>query len=309
MSKFEKVGASLLLVFALLIRFPLDYFLFDIAHSFAIQIVVLYLCIAILSFIWQKKWLLAGSLTGSVLIATLFIQWFWQNHPNPSKVKTAKHATFKVAHFNVWRENTHHQDVIKVAENTEADIISFEEINDRWWEALQKGLEKTYPHWYVITRDDNFGIALFSKYPLSNTKETYFSDVPSITTTIKASFGNLHWVSSHVLPPKNNDWYHRRNHDLIEIAKYMKGKKGYKLAVGDYNIVSWSPVLQKFKKAANLIDSRREFSPSYPAWSWLLGVPIDHIFHSPNIRCLKFGTTTSTPSDHWGIVGTYQISK
>lgn len=305
MPKFEKVSAILLLVAALLIRFPLDYFLFDIAHSFAIQIVVLYLCVAILSFIWQKKWLLASSLASSILISTLFIQWFWQSHPAP---KTDQGTTFKVAHFNVWKRNTQHQEVIKVANNTNADIISFEEVNERWWQALKKGLGSNYPYWYVVTRDDNFGIAMFSRFELKNTQEKYFSDLPSITTTVHMPFGKLHWVSSHVLPPKNNQWYHRRNHDLEKISLYMQGKKGYKLAVGDYNIVSWSPVIQQFKKKANLLDSRREFSPSYPAWSWLLGVPIDHIFHSPNIQCLSFGTTQTTPSDHWGIVGEYKVA-
>ncbi|EAY28692.1 endonuclease/exonuclease/phosphatase family [Microscilla marina ATCC 23134] len=303
MPKFEKISAALLLVFALLVRFPLDYFLFDIVHSFAIQIVVLYLCVAILSFIWQKKWLLTSSLLSSVLMSTLFIQWFWQSHPDPKNVKG---TAFKVAHFNVWKRNTQHQKVITVAKNTEADIISFEEVNNRWWQALKKGLGNTYPHQYVVTRDDNFGIAMFSKFEMQNTQAKYFSDLPSITTTISMPFGQLHWVSSHVLPPKSNDWYQRRNSDLVKIAVYMKGKKGYKLAVGDYNVVSWSPVIQRFKKTANLLDSRREFSPSYPAWSWLLGVPIDHIFHSPNIQCLSFGTTETTPSDHWGIVGQYK---
>lgn len=306
MPKFEKVSAAVLLIGALLVRFPLDYFLFDIAHSFAIQIVVLYLCVAILSFIWQKKWLLTSSLLSSVLISTLFLQWFWQSHPAP---KSSQGSTFKVAHFNVWKRNTQHEEVIKVANSTNADIISFEEVNQRWWEALKKGLGSTYPYWHVITRDDNFGIAMFSKFEMQNTQTKYFSDLPSIVTTVKMPFGSLHWVSSHVLPPKNNEWYHRRNNDLIKISRYMKGKTGYRLAVGDYNAVSWSPVIRQFKKTAHLLDSRREFSPSYPAWSWLLGVPIDHIFHSSNIQCLNFGTTTTTPSDHWGIVGEYKAIK
>ena len=301
MSKFEKIAIVVLLSFALIIRFPSDYFLFDIAQSFAVQIAILYLVLALIVFIWKKKLLALASLVSCLLVSTLFIHWFWQNYPPTAKEKTI----FKVAHFNVWKKNTQHHEIIDVAKNTQADIISFEEINDRWWNALKKGLVSAYPHWHVITRDDNFGIAVFAKHPLKNTKEIYFSDVPSITTTIQMPFGEVSWVSSHVLPPKNNEWYNRRNHDLGKIAAYMQSQKGYKLAVGDYNTVSWAPVLRKFKKTAQLEDARRKFSHSWPTYNCLLGVPIDHIFHSKNLRCLTFNTTPKTASDHWGIVATF----
>lgn len=304
MSIFEKVGSLLLLGFALLIRFPFDYYLFDIIHSFAIQISILYLLLMAILFLWKKRLLALSSLAGSLLVGSLFIHWLWQDY---TQKPSQKSLTFKVAHFNVWKKNTAHEKIIKAAKNTQATILSFEEINDRWWDALQQGLKNDYPHYHVVVRDDNFGIAVFSKYPLTNIQEKYFSDVPSITASIQMPFGTLQWVSSHTLPPKSNEWYQKRNGDLNRIAQYMQGQSGYKLAVGDYNTVSWAPVLRRFKKTANLQDARRSFTPSWPTWNWLLGVPIDHIFYSPAFRCLNFDIVPKTPSDHWGIEGTFTV--
>jgi len=301
MSKFERYASILFVAFALVIRFPFDYFLFDIAQSFAVQIAVLYLGVAILVSFWKKWWWAASSVVSSLVVTTLFGHWLWSSYPNVTSGAT----TFKVAHFNVWKKTTQHQAVIKVAKNTQADVISFEEINDRWWDALLEGLQPQYPHWHVITREDNFGIAVFSKYPLKNTEVKYFSDLPSIATTLQMPFGEVHWISSHVLPPKNAEWYHRRNGDLNHIATYMATKKGHKLAVGDYNTVSWAPVIRYLKKTANLKDARRKFSPSWPTYNWFLGIPIDHIFHSPSLQCIRFETTAKTASDHWGIMGTF----
>ncbi|HAS44865.1 MAG TPA: hypothetical protein DCS93_30575 [Microscillaceae bacterium] len=301
MSKLERYASIIFLVFALLIRFPFDYFLFDIAQSFAVQIALLYLIAALLVAFWKKWWWVASSITSSLIVATLFIHWLWPNYPNVAKGTT----TFKVAHFNVWKKTTQHQEVIRVAKNTQADVISFEEINGRWWEALLEGLQEPYPYWHVITREDNFGLAVFSKYPLKSTEVRHFSDVPSITTTLEMPFGEVYWISSHVLPPKSTEWYHKRNKDLNSIATYMATQKGYKLAVGDYNTVSWAPVIRKFKKTANLKDARRTFSPSWPTYNRFLGVPIDHIFHSPSLQCIGFKTTEKTASDHWGIVATF----
>ncbi|OJJ18069.1 hypothetical protein BKI52_29920 [marine bacterium AO1-C] len=289
------------MIFAFIVRFPFDYFLFDIVQSFAVQIAILYLIAAVLASLWKKWWWAGSSIASSLIVATLFGHWFWQSYPStPSKA-----TPFKVAHFNVWKKTTQHEEVIRVAKSTQADVISFEELNDRWWEALQKGLEAQYPHWHVTTRDDNFGIAVFSKYPLKNAGLKYFSDVPSIIANIQMPFGEVHWVSSHVLPPKSAEWYRKRNADLNDIAAYMATKKGYKLAVGDYNTVSWAPVIRKFKKTANLQDTRKKFSPSWPTYNRLLGIPIDHIFHSPSLQCVSFATTEKTASDHWGIVATF----
>ena len=305
MSKLERYAALLFLVVALLVRFPFDYFFFDIVQSFAVQIAVLYLVVAVLVSLWKKWWWALSSVASSLIVATLFGHWLWQSYPTVSPQAT----TFKVAHFNVWRKTTQYQEVIQVAQNTQADVISFQEINQRWWIALKASLAPTYPYSHVVTREDNFGIVLLSKYPLENTEVKYFSDVPSIATTLKAPFGDIHWISAHVYPPKNAEWYDKRNADLKNMAAYLATKKGYKLALGDYNTVSWAPILRQFKKMVGLQAARRKWSPSWPTYNWWLGIPIDHIFHSPNLKCIQFDTTPQTTSDHLGVIGTFSPMK
>ncbi len=53
-------------------------------------------------------------------------------------------------------------------------------------------------------------------------------------------------------------------------------------------------------------DSRKDLSATYPAQS-PLQIPIDYIFHSPEIVCAKFSTIEGTTSNHFGIIGYYRF--
>ena len=56
-----------------------------------------------------------------------------------------------------------------------------------------------------------------------------------------------------------------------------------------------------------LKDSRRGIQGTFPSWNKFLMIPIDHIFYSKEISCVSFETISETDSDHYGIIGEYQL--
>ena len=59
-------------------------------------------------------------------------------------------------------------------------------------------------------------------------------------------------------------------------------------------------------KTTQLKDSRKDLSATYPAQS-PLQIPIDYIFHSPELSCEQIKTQGGTTSNHLGIIGYYNF--
>ena len=116
-------------------------------------------------------------------------------------------------------------------------------------------------------------------------------------------------MTAHTRSPTNPQGLRRRNAHLHEMSQYLKSVDGPVLAIGDFNAVPWNDDIQLLQATAELKDSRKGLAPTFPSWGWFLQVPIDYIFHSDDLACVQFETIKSTSSDHFGIVGAYEVKR
>ena len=214
----------------------------------------------------------------------------------------------KIAHFNVLKYNTDYNETIQLAMESNADIISFQETNTPWTRHLSEKLSFSYPYKIIVPRDLNcFGMAIFSKYPLSNIQHLKFGNVPNIGGIINKGSKKINFIASHTIPPTLKTTFNKRNNHINEIAQYLQTLKGPKIAIGDYNTVPWDQQLIRFKSRTNLMDGRPSFSSTYPSWLITPIIPIDYIFHSEDFECTNFDTIKTNASDHYGIFGCYKL--
>ena len=214
-----------------------------------------------------------------------------------------------MAHFNVLKFNNDYQSTVQEALKSNADFVSFQEVSLDWSSALQKGLEQEYPYYHLVPSDQCcFGIAVFSKHPLTGVDTPYIGGIPNISGTIELDDTSIQFVTAHTPSPVGPANYHKRNHHIRQLGKYIEQLEGPVLAIGDFNAVPWDDSVIHFSKKTGLKDSRKELSATYPSWSFIPLIPIDYIFHSKEIRCHSLKTIDSTSSDHYGIVGTYSFS-
>ncbi|PKL43474.1 MAG: hypothetical protein CVV41_10470 [Candidatus Riflebacteria bacterium HGW-Riflebacteria-1] len=208
--------------------------------------------------------------------------------------------------------NTRLGDPAKISEfirNTNPDIIVLEETNSKWLSDLA-WLHTSYPHSLAEPRDDNFGIALFSRLPFAESTVINLPGigVPSILAVVKTEQGDLHILATHPLPPVSSEYAGLRNDQLEQLPKYVDSAQPT-LLIGDLNLTPWSYNFRKLLRETGLRDSSQGYGvqPSWPNNNPFLRIPLDHILHSPDIVVLRRAIGPDVKSDHFPVIVDFAI--
>ena len=213
----------------------------------------------------------------------------------------------KIMSFNVLGINREYDAVIERIEQHDPDVVTVLEYANEWSTALKR-LDEAYPYQILEPRWHGFGIAIFSKLPLSNSTSTLLTrgvtDNPFLTADIEVDGRAVRLAGVHLLSPMNRFRLKIRNRQLKEIAEYLSQREIPTIVMGDFNCTPWSPFLSDFLGRLNLRDSRLGFG-CQGSWnaSWpLLMIPIDHAFVSPEIHVHSRILGEFAGSDHYPLV-------
>jgi len=239
----NEVFWGLLLVNCSLVYFiDRQLFLVDLLKSVAVQAIMGFILISVFAAVFRYTKL--ASLTGLsafLIFASMLVQ------PDEARQARCSPSDFKVAHFNVFLHNHSYTQLAKNALETEADLLSFQEVTNRWAYTLEESLKDIYPHYCISPREDSFGIAVFSKFPLENLAEPQWQGRPNISANILFGNQSIHFVTAHTASPISPSRYRKRNAHINDIATWLEQIPEPKLAIGDFNCVSWSPQIRNFK--------------------------------------------------------------
>jgi endonuclease/exonuclease/phosphatase (EEP) superfamily protein YafD len=209
--------------------------------------------------------------------------------------------TFSLLQMNILSDNLQHDEVIREIERLDPDVVVIEEVTVRWYKALRQ-VKQAYPYLKEAVREDNFGIMVMSRIPMSNTEVIDFNDarVPSMVTRLHVNGKQISLIATHPLSPRTRTNFHLRNNQLYAIAEAFKAHEDPLIMVGDLNITSFSPVFSRFLKTIGLYDSRRGFGiqPTWPVPFAGVGIAIDHVLLSRDIQVIERKTGNRTGSDH-----------
>lgn len=93
----------------------------------------------------------------------------------------------------------------------------------------------------------------------------------------------------------------RLNEQKLAAATWWAATRdGPHVVLGDLNATPWSPTYRSLMRGTDLIDSQRGFGiqPSWPAKAGPLGLPIDHVLHSPELTTVERRLGPRWGSDH-----------
>ena len=121
-----------------------------------------------------------------------------------------------------------------------------------------------------------------------------------VEVVVQLDGGPVHVVGTHPVSPKTRSRAERRDLLLDWIGEWGAARDAPVVVMGDLNATPWSVPFRAMLDRSGLVDSQRVhgIQPSWPAGSGPLGLPIDHVLHSPELTTLERGLGPSFGSDH-----------
>lgn len=289
--------AGLLASLALIpVFFARQYWAFDLFTHFRVQLSLgLLLAALLLLFSTRKK--LSLLFFGVLCVYLTEILPFYV--PAPAGEKGEE---LNVILINVNSSSGDPEQVLAYLQSREADLIVIQEFSSRWT-VLSNALVTRYPYQMEEIREDNFGMALFSKLPLSGNEIFYFTEeeVPSLSTEIQVGDRRVFVLATHPVPPVSADYTAARNRQLQEVAAFLADNSGPVILLGDLNSSPWSPAFKDLIEGTGLQNSMQGFGiqPSWPSFIPLLWTPLDHLLHSPEFTVTDRRIGANVGSDHF----------
>ena len=310
---------SMLLILLSVLPFAKNqHWVFRVPEFMKLQILVLQIMVLILSFIFVEKNLCFWLISGVQILLTIYHVYILIRYTKFYKRKRLHRTknsseTIKVISANVYQFNKDYQRFKNLIRKCNPDSFITIESNKDWEEANQI-FEKDYPHTEKVTLENTYGMHFYSKIPFEKVTTHYFvaDDLPSIEAIFKTKAGKKYQIFAvHPPPPSPTEETNckERDGDLLSIAKKIKQTKIPSLVIGDFNTVAWSDTSILFRKTSELIDARvgRGILATFHAKHWFFRVPLDLLFHSPEIFIEKLETLEDIGSDHFPILCEFHL--
>ncbi|NNE30371.1 MAG: endonuclease/exonuclease/phosphatase family protein [Saprospiraceae bacterium] len=294
--------AALIVLGATICIYTPNYYLLKMGARFAGVIMFGYLLLGMIFLILRQQGLMITS-----LICCAGLALFLKN----ASYADLKHAamtsseTLKVSHYNVSSISDPAVAIDEILASG-ADIVSLQEVTPDWEYLLQETLGSKYPHKRSVVRFDPFGLALFSKHPITTLDTFTVGDVPNLVGIIKMteSEQEIQIIAAHTSPPLFSTAYSTMQDQVRSIGEKAQAATLPCLVVGNFNAPPWWQEIQSLRETGNLKDSRRSATFGLTE---IFQSPGDYILHSPQLKCVDFQNVYSPDNSQLGISGTYQI--
>ena len=216
---------------------------------------------------------------------------------------------------NVLITNTNTDKLLALVNENDPDIVVTLETNN-WWEKKLEVLEDEYPYNIKFPLENTYGMHVFSRYVLLDTKISFLieADVPSMSAKVELPSGEKVQVYFlHPAPPSptEKETSIERDAELLLIARVVKDKDEPVIVTGDMNDVAWSNTTRLFRKIGRMLDPRvgrgmfSTFHAKYPLIRW----PLDHLFHSPHFTVVQLKRLPYFGSDHFPILIELELNR
>jgi len=213
-------------------------------------------------------------------------------------------SPFSVLLYNVNLGNTNYAAVIEYIRERDCDLVVIVEATPRWVDALGR-LDDIYPHAFALPRPDAFGLAVYSRTPLSDWQATAPGtvDLPTLHGTVTIDDTPIRVFAAHPLPPTDKQNSRWRNEQIRELAERIGDTRGIKLLFGDLNVTPWSPNYRALENRAGVVNCARGHGivPTWPTTRSPIKIPIDHCLASRDVTVFGVTTGPDLGSDHYPI--------
>jgi len=284
-----------------------SYFAYYWARQFAVQLIFVYLGLGVLFLILKLQRLMIVSFVCSAAIC-LYLK-FASNPLLIPDTKVVGMPTFSVSLLNLSISEPDISEAINTLKYLNPDVIALEEITPMWGDTLISVFSEAYPYKTLITNYNSLGVGFLSKCPIVKIDTLLFDNVPNLSIVVESKkLGKkINLVEGRTEPPYSNNTYKRLGNHLDFLAQKITSLENNTIALGSFNVVTWSDEVVSFLTKTNMVDSRRGFMSTYPRAPFsLMTLPTDHVFLTKDLKCVQFNNINSKAENHLGLFAVFQ---
>jgi endonuclease/exonuclease/phosphatase (EEP) superfamily protein YafD len=210
----------------------------------------------------------------------------------------------RVAAVNVFFGNSNHDAVLQWLRAERPDVVVVSEVTPDWFGAFE-ALSDEYPFRYAGAATGGFRTILLSKF--AHVAQPIDAR-PGAGRILEANFrigtAPLTVLGVHATWPATPDMAAQRNREFAHLAARALRSPAPVILLGDLNVSPLSPHFSEGLLAAGDLRpaSAGMWQPTWPAMFLPLGIQIDHVLVSPEIRVRAFRRGPWVGSDHRPIV-------
>ena len=277
----------------LLSHFQLQYFLAALA------------CAALFALLRRWRWF-AVSLVSLLVAGSTVLPYLGPGRAAHADAVDARQRTVRVLLANVLLSNRSHGRVLRLVEEADADVLIFQEVNERWRSALTP-ITETYPYVAGKPREDAFGTLVYSRLPIVDVDVLMLGEAGRSTICLRVIVGGapLSIVCTHPKPPLLPGPFTLRNDQLDQVADLIERLPRPLVLAGDLNTTMWSPWFRRLSERTAMRSVRRGFGvlASWPAaLPGFMRIPIDHVLVTDDVSVTACRLGAPTGSDHLPLI-------
>lgn len=236
--------------------------------------------------------------------------------PAPPRDATTTPPSLKIVYANVLTANPDPSRLLALIDHEKPDLVALLEIDRRWRDILVRTISADYPHRFLHPREDNFGLAVFSRVEPRTGRIEYLADtdIPSFDFALEHPIGPLRVLLTHPLPPGDARGTKLRDQHLGELALWRSFVAGLArpatpapavLILGDLNATPWCPPLHRLLTTSELRPAawdHKLLATTWPVPLPHLRVPLDHALLDSRLHCHSYRVGPDIGSDHYPLI-------
>ena len=261
---------------------------------------------------WQWLYLAGLVLACTIVVFTdrrwalwlLVLPLFWLTASDPTS--GMEHEDFRnasvlsVASANVNLENRDAAPLVRWLAESKPDALVLQEVSPEY--ARELGALHDYPFRHLVLRNDPFGIAVLSRFPIVQVQTVEDDEgIEHIDALIDWNGKKIRLTAWHPMPPISQYDHTKRNLQLLALAKEAKASGQPAIVAGDLNATPWSIAFSNLDQAG--LRRASGLTPTWPAVGrgWI-GIPIDHVLVTSHWSVVEREVGPNLGSDHLPVI-------